>query len=80
MQEIQEDFKITFLDTLLTLVGTPLSGSALDNTCIQTCASKYLWYIKSPLGILKPTIDQPIDHLNYIVPLITTLEKILSST
>jgi hypothetical protein len=49
MQEIQEVFKLTLLDTLVTPVGTPSSGSALDNTCIQTS-----------LGILKPSIDQSI--------------------
>jgi hypothetical protein len=68
-QEIQEVFKLTLLDTLVTHVGTPSSGSASDNTCIQT-----------GLGILKPSIDQPIDHLTAIVPPRTTLGKILSST
>jgi hypothetical protein len=50
MQEIQEVLKLTLLDTLVTPVGTPSSGSASNNTCIQT-----------GLGILKPSIDQPID-------------------
>jgi hypothetical protein len=68
-QEIQEVFKLTLLDTLVTPVGTPSSGSTLDNTCIWT-----------GLGILKPVVDQPIDHLTAIVPPRTTLEKILSST
>jgi hypothetical protein len=67
--EIQEVFNLTLLDTLVTHVGTPSSGSTLDNTCIQT-----------GLGILKPTVDQLIDHLNDIVPSRTKLKKILSST
>jgi hypothetical protein len=47
-QEIQEVLKLTLLDTLVTPVGTPSSGSASDNTCIWTCASTYLWYIGRP--------------------------------
>jgi hypothetical protein len=69
MYEIQEVFNLTLLDTLVTLVGTPLSGSALDNTCI--------WI---DLGILKYIVDQSIDRLNSIVPPRKTLKNILSST
>jgi hypothetical protein len=69
MQEIQDFCKLTLLDTRVTPVGTPSSGSALDNTCIWT-----------DLGILKPTIYQSINQLTAIVPPRTTLGKILSST
>jgi hypothetical protein len=57
------------LATLVTPVGTPSSGSALDNTCIQIV-----------LDLLNPSIDKLIDHLTAIVPPRTTLGKILSST
>jgi hypothetical protein len=57
------------LATLVTPVGTPSSGSASDNTCIQI-----------DLDLLKPSIDKPIGHLTAIVPPRTTLGKILSST
>jgi hypothetical protein len=57
------------LATLVTLVGTPSSGSASDNTCIHI-----------DLDLLKPSIDKLIGHLTVIVPLRTTLRKILSST
>jgi hypothetical protein len=57
------------LATLVTHVDTPSSGSASDNTCIQI-----------DLDFLKPSLDKPIGHLNFIVPLRTTLRKILSST
>jgi hypothetical protein len=57
------------LATLVTPVGTPSSGSASDNTCIQI-----------DLDLLKPSIDKPIDRLTAIVPPRTTLRKILSST
>jgi hypothetical protein len=63
-QEIQEVFKLTLLDTLVTPVGTPSSGSTSDNTCIQI-----------GLGILKPSIDQSINRLTAIVPPRTTLEE-----
>jgi hypothetical protein len=69
MKEIQEVFNLTLLDTLVILVGTPSSGSALDNTNILI-----------GLGILKPSIDQSIGLLTAIVPLRTTLRKIISST
>jgi hypothetical protein len=69
MQELQVVLKSTLLATLVTLVGTPLSGSASDNTCIQI-----------DLDILNPSIDKPIGHLTSIVPPRTTLGKILSST
>jgi hypothetical protein len=69
MQKIQEVFNLTLLDTLVTPIGTPSSGSALDNT--------YIW---TGLVILKPTKDQPISRLTVIVPLITTLGKRLSNT
>jgi hypothetical protein len=57
------------LATLVTHVGTPSSGSASDNTCI--------WI---DLDLLKPSLDELIDRLTAIVPLRTTLGKILSST
>jgi hypothetical protein len=69
MQELQVVLKRTLLATLVTLVGTPSSGSASDNTCI--------WI---DLDILKPSIDKPIGRLTAIVPPRTTLGKILSST
>jgi hypothetical protein len=47
-QEIQEVLNLTLLETLVTLVGTPSSGSASDNTCIWNCASTYLRYIRRP--------------------------------
>jgi hypothetical protein len=49
-QEIQEVFKLTLLDTLVTLVGTPSSGSTSDNTCTHIFSSLYLWYIERPQG------------------------------
>jgi hypothetical protein len=67
--EIREVFNLTFFNTIVTHVSTPSSGSASENTCIQTS-----------LGILKPYIGQTIDRLTAIVPPKTTLEKILSST
>jgi hypothetical protein len=45
---IHHVLKITLLDTLVTPIGTTLSGFTLDNTCIWTCASMYLLYIKIP--------------------------------
>jgi hypothetical protein len=57
------------LATLATLVGTPLSGSASENICIQI-----------DLDILEPSLDKLISHLTAIVPLRTTLKKIMSST
>jgi hypothetical protein len=57
------------LATLVTLVGTPSSGSPSDNTCIRI-----------DLDLLKPSIDKLISHLTVIVPPRTTLRKILSST
>jgi hypothetical protein len=56
MKETKEVFKLPLLENPVTLVGTPLSGSALDNTCIQI-----------DLGILKPVVYQPIDCLTNIV-------------
>jgi hypothetical protein len=52
MQELQVVLKRTFLDTLLTLIGTPSSGSASDITCIRI-----------DLDILKPFVDKPIGRL-----------------
>jgi hypothetical protein len=57
------------LATLVTPVGTPSSGSASDNT-----------YVRIGLDFLKPSLDKPIGRLTAIVPLRTTLGKILSST
>jgi hypothetical protein len=57
------------LATLITLVGTPSSGSASENTCI--------WI---NLDLLKPSIDKLIGHLTSILPPRTTLRKIVSST
>jgi hypothetical protein len=57
------------LATLVNPVGTPLSSSTLDNTCIQI-----------NLDLLKPSIDKSIGHLTIIVPPRTALRKILSST
>jgi hypothetical protein len=68
-QELQVVLKLTLLATLVTPVGTPSSGSASDNTCIQI-----------GLDILNPSIDKSIGHLTAIVPPRTTLGKILSST
>jgi hypothetical protein len=45
------------LATLVTHVGTPLSGSASDNT-----------YIRIDLDLLNPSIDKPICRLTAIVP------------
>jgi hypothetical protein len=69
MQELQVVLKRTLLDTLVTPVGTPSSGSASDNT-----------YILISLDIMNPSIDKTINSLTTIVPPRTTLEKILSST
>jgi hypothetical protein len=60
---------LTLLETLVTSIGTPLSGSASDNTRIHIV-----------LDIPKPSIDQPIDRLTDIVPSRIALDKILSST
>jgi hypothetical protein len=57
------------LATLVTHVGTPLSGSASDNT--------YIWI---DLDLLKPSIDNMIGRLVAIVPPRKKLRKILSST
>ena len=57
------------LATLVTHVGTPSSGSALDNTCVRI-----------GLDFLKPFLDKLIGCLTIIVPLRKTLGKILSST
>jgi hypothetical protein len=57
------------LATLVTPVGTPSSGSASENTCIQI-----------ELDLLKPSIDKPIGLLTAIVPPGTKLGNILSST
>jgi hypothetical protein len=62
--EIQVVLKTHMLATLVTLVGTPSSGSASDNTCIQI-----------NLDLLKPSIDKLIDRLTSIVPPRTTLEE-----
>jgi hypothetical protein len=68
-QELQVVLKHILLATLVTPVGTLSSGSASYNTCIQI-----------NLDILKPSVNKPIDHLTIIVPMGTTLRKILSST
>ena len=57
------------LATLATHVGTPSSGSASENTYIQT-----------NLDLMKLYVDKLIDRLTTIVPSRTTLGKILSST
>jgi len=57
------------LATLVTPVGTPSSGIASDNTCIQI-----------DLDILKLFIDKAIICMTVIVPPRKTLWKILSST
>ena len=57
------------LATLVTPVGTPLSGSASNNTCIQI-----------DLDFLKPSIDKPISRVTSIVPPRAILVKILSNT
>jgi hypothetical protein len=67
--EIQEVFKLTLLDTLVTHVGTPSSGSASEKTCIRTCASKYLWYIGSPYRYLETShrsTDRPPEYYSAI--------------
>jgi hypothetical protein len=69
MHKLQVVFKRTLLATFVTPVGTPSSGSASDNTCIQI-----------DLDILKLFVDKPMDRLTAIVPPRTTLEKILDST
>jgi hypothetical protein len=68
-QELQVVLRCTLLATLVTPVGTPSSGSASGNTCIQI-----------DLYILKLSKDKPINLLTIIVPLRKTLGKILSST
>jgi hypothetical protein len=57
MQEIQLVLSAHLLATLVTLVGTPSSGSASDNTCV--------WI---DLDFLNPSLDKPISCLNVIVP------------
>jgi hypothetical protein len=69
MQEIQVVLKTHLLATLVTLVGTPLSGSASDNTCVRI-----------DLDYLNPSLDKLIGRLTTIVPPRTTLGKILSNT
>jgi hypothetical protein len=68
-QEIQVVLKRMLLETLVTPVGTPSSGSASDNTCIRI-----------ELDIMNPSIDKSIDPLTVMLPPRTTLEKILSNT
>jgi hypothetical protein len=51
------------------LKGTPSSGSASENTCVQI-----------DLDYLKPSLDKSIRLLTSIVPSRTTLWNILSST
>ena len=67
--EIQVILKHTLLSTLVTLVGTPSSGSSSKITCI--------WI---GLDTLKPFVDKLIIHLTSIVPPIKTLRKIIYST
>jgi hypothetical protein len=69
MQEIQVVLKRKYVGHPCNPVGTPSSGSALDNTCI--------WI---GLGILNPSIDKFINHLIVIVSPRITLRKRLSST
>ena len=57
------------LATLVTLVGTPSSGSASDNTCV--------WI---NLDLLNASINKLIGRITAIVPQRTTLRNILSST
>jgi hypothetical protein len=57
------------LATLVTSVGTSLSGSASNNTCIHI-----------DLDLMNPSIDKSINRLTVIVPSRKTLVKILSST
>jgi hypothetical protein len=57
------------LATLVTPIGTPLSGSTSDNT-----------YVRINLDYLEPSLDKIIGRLTAIVPPRTTLGKILSST
>ena len=66
-QELQVVFKRTLLANLVTFVGTPSIGSASENTCIQI-----------DLDSLNPFVDKTSSCLTVIVPLRTTLEKILS--
>jgi hypothetical protein len=67
--ELEVVLKNTLLATLVTLVGTPWSGSTSDKTCIQI-----------NLDLLNPSIDKKIVLLIVIVPPRTKLGKILSST
>jgi len=67
--EIQEVSKITLLDTLVTPIHTPSSGSTLRNTCI--------WNF---LAIMSPIIDQLIGCLDIIMQSRKTLRNILSIT
>jgi hypothetical protein len=69
MQEYKWFLSAHLLATLVTPVGTPSSGSALDNTCV--------WI---GLDFLKPSLDKPIGRRTAIVSPRTTLGKILSST
>jgi hypothetical protein len=68
-QEIQVVLKHTSVATLVTIVGTPSSGSTSDNTCVRI-----------DLYFLKPSLDKSIGRLTVIVPPRTALGKILSST
>jgi hypothetical protein len=69
VHELQVVLKRTMLSTLVTIVGTPSSGSASDKSCIQI-----------DLDILNPFIDKPINRLTAIVPPRKKHKKILSST
>jgi hypothetical protein len=69
MQELQVVLERTVFATLVTPIGTPSSGSASNNTCIRI-----------DLDILKPFVDKSIGRRTVIMPLRTTLRKILFST
>jgi hypothetical protein len=69
MKELQVVLKRTLLAILIAPIGTPLSGSASNNTCIQI-----------DLDIMNPSIDKQIGHLIVVVPLRKELRNILCST
>jgi hypothetical protein len=58
----------------------PSSSTALDKICTRPSLPLTDMYIRTPLGLLKLSLDQLIDHLTSIVPLRTKIRKILSST
>jgi hypothetical protein len=71
---------LTWLETSVTPIGTPLSSITSDKICTWSSLPCTVKYIGSPIGLLILALDQPISHLTIIVTLRTTLGKILLST